>query len=43
VTHTKGLGKFSAGKLKDFIGENIRLDPVNLTTSTAATNCSPSS
>ena len=26
----KGLGEISAGEFKDFIGENIRLDPVNL-------------
>jgi len=30
ITRFKGLGEISAGEFKDFIGENIRLDPVNL-------------
>lgn len=30
VTRFKGLGEISAGEFKDFIGENIRLDPVTL-------------
>jgi topoisomerase-4 subunit B len=30
ITRLKGLGEISAGEFKDFIGENIRLDPVNL-------------
>jgi topoisomerase-4 subunit B len=30
VTRFKGLGEISAGEFKDFIGENIRLDPVSL-------------
>jgi topoisomerase IV subunit B len=30
VTRFKGLGEISAGEFKDFIGENIRLEPVNL-------------
>jgi len=29
-TRFKGLGEISAGEFKDFIGENMRLDPVNL-------------
>jgi topoisomerase-4 subunit B len=31
ITRFKGLGEISAGEFKDFIGENIRLDPVTLT------------
>ncbi len=31
VTRFKGLGEISAGEFKDFIGENIRLEPVSLT------------
>jgi len=27
---TKDFGEISAGEFKDFIGENIRLDPINL-------------
>ncbi len=30
ITRFKGLGEISVGEFKDFIGENIRLDPVNL-------------
>ena len=30
ITRFKGLGEISAGEFKDFIGEAIRLDPVNL-------------
>lgn len=30
VTRFKGLGEISASEFKDFIGENIRLEPVNL-------------
>jgi len=30
ITRFKGLGEISAGEFKDFIGENIRLDPVGL-------------
>jgi len=30
ITRFKGLGEISAGEFKDFIGENIRLDLVNL-------------
>lgn len=30
VTRFKGLGEISAGEFKDFIGANIRLDPVTL-------------
>ncbi|HEY4302664.1 MAG TPA: DNA topoisomerase IV subunit B [Candidatus Didemnitutus sp.] len=30
ITRFKGLGEISAGEFKDFIGENIRLEPVNL-------------
>jgi topoisomerase-4 subunit B len=30
ITRFKGLGEISAGEFKDFIGENIRLDPVHL-------------
>lgn len=30
TTRFKGLGEISAGEFKDFIGENIRLEPVNL-------------
>jgi len=30
ITRFKGLGEISASEFKDFIGENIRLDPVNL-------------
>jgi topoisomerase-4 subunit B len=30
ITRFKGLGEISADQFKDFIGENIRLDPVNL-------------
>ncbi|HVT74771.1 MAG TPA: toprim domain-containing protein, partial [Lacunisphaera sp.] len=30
ITRFKGLGEISAGEFKDFIGEGIRLDPVNL-------------
>jgi topoisomerase-4 subunit B len=30
ITRFKGLGEISAGEFKDFIGENIRLDPVTL-------------
>ncbi len=30
ITSFKGLGEISAGEFKDFIGKNIRLDPVNL-------------
>ena len=30
VTRFKGLGEISAGEFKDFIGKNIRLDPVTL-------------
>ncbi|HVW21721.1 MAG TPA: DNA topoisomerase IV subunit B [Opitutaceae bacterium] len=30
VTRFKGLGEISAGEFKDFIGENIRLEPVTL-------------
>ena len=30
ITRFKGLGEISAGEFKDFIGENIRLDPINL-------------
>jgi len=30
ITRFKGLGEISAGEFKDFIGDNIRLDPVNL-------------
>jgi topoisomerase-4 subunit B len=30
ITRFKGLGEISAGEFKDFIGENIRLDPVNV-------------
>jgi len=30
ITRFKGLGEISAGEFKDFIGANIRLDPVNL-------------
>ena len=31
VTRFKGLGEISPGEFKDFIGENIRLEPVSLT------------
>jgi topoisomerase-4 subunit B len=31
ITRFKGLGEISAGEFKDFIGENIRLEPVTLT------------
>ncbi len=30
ITRFKGLGEISAGEFKDFIGEHIRLEPVNL-------------
>jgi topoisomerase IV subunit B len=30
ITRFKGLGEISANEFKDFIGENIRLDPVSL-------------
>jgi topoisomerase-4 subunit B len=30
ITRFKGLGEISAHEFKDFIGENIRLDPVSL-------------
>jgi topoisomerase-4 subunit B len=30
ITRFKGLGEISAGEFKDFIGENIRLEPVTL-------------
>ena len=30
ITRFKGLGEISAGEFKAFIGENIRLDPMNL-------------
>jgi topoisomerase-4 subunit B len=30
ITRFKGLGEISAGEYKDFIGENIRLEPVSL-------------
>ncbi|MDD3180735.1 MAG: DNA topoisomerase IV subunit B [Opitutaceae bacterium] len=30
ITRFKGLGEISAGEFKDFIGEDIRLEPVNL-------------
>ena len=30
ITRFKGLGERSAGEFKDFIGENIRLEPVSL-------------
>ncbi|MSU47197.1 MAG: type IIA DNA topoisomerase subunit B [Lacunisphaera sp.] len=30
ITRFKGLGEISAGEFKDFIGEKIRLEPVNL-------------
>ena len=30
ITRFKGLGEVSAGEFKDFIGENMRLDPVTL-------------
>jgi topoisomerase-4 subunit B len=30
ITRFKGLGEISAGEFKDFIGDNIRLEPVNL-------------
>ena len=30
VTRFKGLGEISAGEFKDFIGKNIRIDPVTL-------------
>jgi topoisomerase-4 subunit B len=30
ITRFKGLGEISAGEFKDFIGKNIRLDPVTL-------------
>jgi topoisomerase-4 subunit B len=30
ITRFKGLGEISANEFKDFIGENIRLDPVHL-------------
>jgi len=30
ITRFQGLGEISAGEFKDFIGENIRLDPINL-------------
>ncbi|HTL67512.1 MAG TPA: DNA topoisomerase IV subunit B [Lacunisphaera sp.] len=30
ITRFKGLGEISAGEFKDFIGDGIRLDPVNL-------------
>ena len=30
ITRFKGLGEISAGEIKDFIGENIRLDPLTL-------------
>jgi topoisomerase-4 subunit B len=30
ITRFKGLGEISAGEFKDFIGENIRLDPVTM-------------
>src|SRR3954470_10416222 len=30
ITRFKGLGEISAGEFKDFIGENIRLDAINL-------------
>ena len=28
ITRFKGLGEISAGEFKDFIGENIRLEPL---------------
>ncbi|MGA2692228.1 MAG: toprim domain-containing protein [Opitutaceae bacterium] len=30
ITRFKGLGEISAGEFKDFLGENIRLEPVSL-------------
>ena len=30
LTRFKGLGEISAGEFKDFLGENIRLAPINL-------------
>lgn len=30
ITRFKGLGEISAGEFKDFIGDNIRLEPVNM-------------
>jgi topoisomerase-4 subunit B len=30
ITRFKGLGEISASEFKDFIGENMRLDPVHL-------------
>ena len=30
ITRFKGLGEITAGEFKDFIGENIRLDPVDV-------------
>ncbi|MEI9896215.1 MAG: hypothetical protein WDN28_20715 [Chthoniobacter sp.] len=30
ITRFKGLGEISAGEFKDFIGANIRLDPIHL-------------
>jgi topoisomerase-4 subunit B len=30
ITRFKGLGEISAGEFKDFIGENIRLEPISL-------------
>ena len=30
ITRFKGLGEISAGEFKDFIGENIRLEPLTL-------------
>ncbi len=30
ITRFKGLGEISAGEFKDFIGENIRLEPITL-------------
>src|SRR3954471_3055699 len=30
ITRFKGLGEISAGEFKDFIGENIRLEPVSM-------------
>jgi topoisomerase-4 subunit B len=30
ITRFKGLGEISAGEFKDFIGENIRLEPVTM-------------
>jgi len=30
ITRFKGLGEISAGEFKDFIGDNIRLEPVSL-------------